>query len=260
MRSQAFWLAVIALALAAIAGGYVSGSATARVPAATGVRARSAISVHAVLHDPSDSSVRDLFSEDDVVVDRSARASSRWEAPQLAVVIGLCGESPQIEAAFMRLDVPLAVDVDPRAAQAASVAQLAREAGDAVFVHLDAAPTPGQLARLRSRFGAFDGVASRSSERFVQALDGTGLSFFDERGDADADEFRATAIPLAQRDVTVDDRSAQSYVRFMLGRAVLRSQHAGRLVVLMRPLAHSLAALQALASTRSVQFVALTQP
>ena len=259
MRSQAFWLVVIALALAAIAGGYFSGRATGPQPRPR-VQTRAVPSVHPVLRDPSDSDVDDLFSDDDVVVDRARTVSTRWLEPQLAIVVGLCGRSAATDAAFIQLGLPLAVDLDPSAPQAGDVAELARESGDLVLLHLANAPTQAQLARLRKRFGDFTGVASRSSNGFVQSLDGTGLLFFDERGDADSQEFSAVGIPIAQRDMTVDDRTARTYIRFMLDRAVQRSRRDGRIVVLMRPLLHSMDELKALAATRSAQFVPLTQP
>jgi len=151
------------------------------------------------------------------------------------------------------------LDIDPNAQQAEAVAQLAHEAGDVVLIHEDRAPSQGELEKLRKRFGQFDGIASRSSARFVQALDGTGLLFFDERGDADGAEFAAVGIPLVQRDATVDDRTASSYIRFMLARVVQRSELEGRLVILMRPRKHSLDALNTLIAARSAQIVALTQ-
>lgn len=258
MRSQLFWLALIALALAAIIGGYVSGSATAPPPMHAKAPVRPAASVHPVLHDPSDAAVDDLFSDDDVVMERPQRTSTRWLAPRLSVVVGLCGASPSMDAAFMQLKVPIAFDIDPSAPQAGDIAQLAHESGDLVFLHLDRAPSQQQLAQLRRRFGAFAGVASRSSDAFVQALDGTGLIFLDERGDADAAEFTAVGIPIVQRDETVDDVSARSYIRYMLARAVAASEREGRVVILMRPLPHSLDELSALVTTRSVQIVPLT--
>jgi polysaccharide deacetylase 2 family uncharacterized protein YibQ len=258
-RMRSFWLAVIALALAAIVAGYVSGRATAPPSLRRSAQPRVAASVHAVMRDPSDSRVNDLFAADEVVVERPGRASANWLEPQLSIVVGLAGASPSMDAAFMQTKVPIAFDIDPSAAQATDVAQLAHESGNVVLLHLEHAPTQTQLAQLRRRFGSFDGVASRSPDGFVQSLDGTGLLFFDERGDADADEFAAVGIPIVQRDATVDDRTARSYIRFMLARAVQRSQVEGRSVVLMRPLAHSLEALTALAATRNVQFVSLTQ-
>jgi len=259
VRSQAFWLAIIALALAAIVGGYVSGNAAAPPLQRPAVQPHVAASVHAVLKDPSDSSVVDEFSEDDVVVDRPQRATEHWLAPRLAIVVGLCGYSPSNDAAFMALKIPIAFDVDPAAPQASDVVELARESGDVVLLHLEQAPTQAQLARLRRRFGRFEGVASRTTRGFVQALDGTGLLYFDERGDANPEEFTEVDIPFVQRDETVDDRTARSYIRFMLARAVSSSQREGRSVVFMRPLLHSREALESLAATRSVQFTPLTQ-
>jgi hypothetical protein len=154
---------------------------------------------------------------------------------------------------------PIAFDVDPAASQAGDIIGHAHQYHDAVLLHLDTAPTQAQLARWRKRFGSFDGIASRSSDGFVQALDGTGLLFFDERGDADADDFTRAGIAIVQRDETVDDHTARSYIKYMLQRAVQRSQRQGRSVIFMRPQEHSLDALQALVTTRSVQFTPLTQ-
>lgn len=261
MRSHVFWLAVIALALSAIVGGYVSGTASApklrRAPPR--LRPRVAASVHAVLRDSSDASVDDEFSDDDVVVERPQLAKARWLRPDLAVVVGLCGGASAYDAAFMELNAPIAFDVDPAAPQAAEVVRLAHQYHDVVLLHLDRAPTQMQLARLRKRFGAFDGIASHSVDGFVQALDGMGLLFFDERGDADPDEFTRVGIPFVQRDETVDDRTALSYIRFMLSRAVERSQRDGRLIIFMRPHEHSLDALAVLVKTRSVLLTPLTQ-
>ena len=262
MRYEAFWLTVIGLALAAIVAGYASGASSARIPPRPAEHARvTAPPVHAVLHDPSDAAVNDLFSNDDVVVDRSAAPDeARWQQPTLAVVVGLCGYSADADESFMQLPIPIAFDIDPHAPQAARVAELAREAHDLVLVHLTDAPTQTRLTALRRQLGAFDGIASRNAPRFVQVLDGTGLLYFDERGDADAWEFRNVGIAFARRDVTVDDRTDSGYIRYMLGRAVQRSERVGPLIVLMRPARHSYGALAALQASRSVDFVPLTQP
>jgi polysaccharide deacetylase 2 family uncharacterized protein YibQ len=158
----------------------------------------------------------------------------------------------------MELPFPVAFDVDPRAPQAARVAELAREAHDLVFIHVSIAPSPARLAALRTRLGAFDGIAAQHSSRFVQALDGDNLTYFDESGDADGDDFLRVDVPFAQRDVTADNRTATSYIEYMLRRAVQRSERQGRLVVLVRPRPHSLAALGALASARTVEIVPLS--
>ncbi|HEY5365357.1 MAG TPA: hypothetical protein VIL19_02700 [Casimicrobiaceae bacterium] len=62
MRFQAFWLTVIALALAAIAAGYFSGASSARLPARPTPAPRVSTHVTAVTRDPSDTAVEDPFS------------------------------------------------------------------------------------------------------------------------------------------------------------------------------------------------------
>jgi polysaccharide deacetylase 2 family uncharacterized protein YibQ len=256
-KGEAFWVTVIVLALAAIGAGYMSGASTARVPHHVTLAPHAAPSVHPVLRDPSDAAVVDLFSRDDVVVERARTVALRWAQPKLAIVVGLCGFSAAADARFAALSLPVAFDIDPDAPNAVQSAQLAREAHDLIFAHVGTAPTVAQLARLQHRLGHLDGIASRESDGFVQSLDGTGLMFFDERGDADADDFTRVGIPVVQRDVTADDRTAATYVRFMLQRAAQQSERDGRLVVLLRPHAGSLDALSALAATRTVDFVPL---
>jgi polysaccharide deacetylase 2 family uncharacterized protein YibQ len=261
VRYEAFWLSVCGVALATIVAGYVSGQSSARLPQrAASSHPRPQPSVHAVLRDPSDSSVDDVFSDDDVVVERPALADiTRWAQPRLSFVIGLCGYSASEDERFMQLPVPVAIVLDPAAPQAAEVAQLAREAHDLVLVHTQDAPTLAQLTRLRQRLGAFDGIAAQDAGPFAQALDGNALMYFDERGDADGDDFHRLDVPFAQRDVTVDDRTATTYIDYMLHRAVQRSERQGRLVVLMRPRPHSYAALRALADARTVEILPLRQ-
>ena len=129
-----------------------------------------------------------------------------------------------------------------------------------MLIHVGTAPSKATLAGLSQRFGHIDGIASRDSTGMPDALRGTGLLFFDERGDADSHEFAMTGVRFTGRDTTVDDRSSPSYISFMLDRAAMRSQREGRMVVLMRPLPNSLAALTEFLGTRSAQIVALTQP
>ena len=196
-----------------------------------------------------------------MVIDRPALADrSRWNGPRLSIVVGLCGFDARAGARFVQQSEPVALDVDPAAPQAARIAERAYEAHDLVLVHVSGAPSQTQLARLRARLVHVDGLASRTAAGFPALMSGTTLLFFDERGNADPAPFRDAGVAFAARDVTVDDRTASSYIRFMLARTVLRSQREGRLVVLMRPRAHSLGALAALDATRTVQFVPLTQP
>ncbi len=259
MRTASVSLTVIALALAAIVGGFFSGQASSRPFAIATIRAMPSPRVEAVLQGASDAAVVDEFSDDDVVVERPTVDSRTWLPQRLAIVIGLCGESEAIDATFLRLNVPLAFDIDPHAAQAARVASFARAQGDVLLLHVSNAPSAATLTSLRATFGTFDGVASRESAGMAQALAATGLVFFDERGDANPGAFAAAHVALVQRDFTADDRSAPSYIQFMLERAALRSQREGRLVVLMRPLPNSLDALSAFLGTRSADILTLTQ-
>jgi len=259
MRSTVVSLAVIGLALAAIVAGYFSGQAGTRPPSVVQLRPRASPSVKAVLHGASDSAVDDVFSDDDVVVDRPAMTVSTWLPQRLSFVVGLVGDSPSVDATFLRLDLPLAYDLDPHASDALSVAKLIHEEGAMLLVHLAQAPSRAAIVSLRAEFGEIDGVASRSSQGAAHALAGTGLWFFDERGDADPAPFRDAGVPFVSRDATIDDRTAPSYIAFMLDRTAIRSQRQGRLVVLLRPMPNSLAALSDFVRTRSAQIVTLTQ-
>lgn len=259
MRSTAVSLAVIGLALAAIIAGYLSGQAGTSPPAVAQLHPHASPSVKAVLNGASDSAVNDIFSEDDVVVEHPALASSNWLPERLSFVVGLMGDSTAVDTSFLGLNLSLAYDLDPHAPDALPVAKTIHDNGGIVLVHVSQAPSKGALASLRAQFGTFDGIASRSSEGVPEALAGTGLWFFDERGDADPAPFRAAGVPFVSRDATVDDRTAPSYIAYMLDRAAVRSQRQGRLVVLLRPQLNSLAALSSFARTRSAQIVPLTQ-
>jgi polysaccharide deacetylase 2 family uncharacterized protein YibQ len=259
MRTTIVSLAVIGLALVAIVAGYVSGEAGARPPAIAGVRPAPSREVVAVLRGASDSAVHDLFSNDDVVVERPAMDAANWLPARLSIVVGLCGNSSVIDAQFLRLGVPLAFDVDPSGADAETTAKYAHASGDLVFVHYEHPPRAAEIASLRKRFEGIDGFASRDPSGMPRALARSGLAFFDERGDALETPFRDTGVTLYQRDATVDDRTARSYVGFMLARSAMRSERQGRLVVLVRPLVSSLDALESFEQTRSAQIVPLTQ-
>ncbi len=259
MRTTAVSLTVIALAIAAILGGYFSGQAGAHPPQIVVLHPVSSPDVHAVVHGYSDSPIVDLFSNDDVVVDRAQTARNAWLPERLSVVVGLCGESAALESEFLRLGLPLAIDLDPHGAEADRIARYVNAQGLALFIHTGAPPSRATLAELQKRFGRINGVASRSASGMADALRGTGLVFFDERGDTDSRPFTVTGVRFVARDATVDDRSSPSYISFMLDRAAMRSEREGRMVVLMRPLPNSLAALTNFLATRSAEIVALTQ-
>jgi polysaccharide deacetylase 2 family uncharacterized protein YibQ len=259
-KTNAVSLAFIAVALAAICGGYVSGAAGARPPQVVLLHPVASPNVHAVQHGYSDSPTVDLFSDDDVVVDRSHSANSSWLPQRLSIVVGLCGSSLAVDGEFLRLGLPIAIDLDPRAGDAVRVAHYVSQAGPVLLIHVNNPPSQAVLETLLHRFGRFEGIASRSSAGMAEALRGTGLMFFDERGDADPAQFAGSGVHVVSRDARVDDRSSPSYISFMLNRAAVRSQREGRVVILMRPLPNSLAALSDFLGTRSAEIVALTQP
>ncbi|MBV8155791.1 MAG: divergent polysaccharide deacetylase family protein [Candidatus Eremiobacteraeota bacterium] len=260
---NAFWLILIAGALAAIIAGFVGGTLQTKPPPVaqlrrTAVRGAPLPPVGAGSPREEESRAADAFAQDDVVVDRKRAAQSEWQPERLQIVVAICGTSVAAESAFFRLKVPLTFVVDPAAPQASAVAQLARSNGDEIFVQTDDPPYPQSLAAYRHAIGTFDGIASRNAAGMPMALRGTGLSFFDERGDAaNALTFTSLGVPLIQRDVTADNRSGAGYVRFMLERAAALSRRLGPVVVLMRPLPSSYSALRDFVQTHDVRMIAL---
>jgi polysaccharide deacetylase 2 family uncharacterized protein YibQ len=260
MRSTVVSLSIIGLALSAIIGGYASGVSNAPVSPIVKLHPAPSPSVHAVRSVSADAPVADVFSDDEVVIDRPILPQAHWVPASLSVVVGLCGDSAAIDGAFLRLGMPVALDVDPHARDAERTAKYVTQEHQTLFIHVGTAPSQQTLVDLRNRFGQFAGVASRTSEGMPQALNGTGLVFFDERGDADnRADFETNGVQIVQRDTTVDDRTGAPYVRFMFERAAMRSLKAGRMIVLMRPLPSTLAALTAFAGTRSAEMMSLTQ-
>lgn len=258
MRTTAISLALIAVALAAIVAGYASGQAGTHPPAVVILHPSASPWVRAVLRGASDAVVDDLFSNDEVVVDRANTRASSY-AERLAIVIGLCGESAPLDGQFLALGLPLTLDLDPHGTDAERSARYAHESNALLLIHVASPPSASTLAALRRRFGSFDGIASRVSAGMPQALARTGLFFFDERGDALEAPFTAAGVRLLARDATVDNRASPAYIAFMLDRAAIRSRSQGPLAVLMRPVPDSLEALETFAQTRSAELVALTQ-
>jgi polysaccharide deacetylase 2 family uncharacterized protein YibQ len=261
---NAFWLVLIVGALAAIIGGYVQGITSAKPPPVATLRAsaREAKNLppvqRALAHGGSGGPVDDLFAQDDVVVERVRPAANNWRSEQLAIVVGLCGESVAAQSGFLRLSFPMAFVVDPHASQAAAFSKLVRDAGQTLLVQVTAPPNAVTLASLHRTLGAFDGVAARDARGMAWVLRTSGLMFFDERGDSsDSGEFAAAGVTLVRRDVTVDDRSAAGYVSFMLSRAAGLSRRVGTVVVLLRPLPSSLDALRRFNANRNVALVAV---
>lgn len=262
MRTASLSLVVIALALAAIVAGFLGGRASSHPPATVALHPlarptdgpQSGI-VRDLLRASRDSATVDAFAGDDAVVERPASAAIT--PPHLSIVVGLTGDSAVIDAQFLELNVPVAFDLDPSAPDAARFADLVRKSGNVLLLHVGTAPTKAQVAFERARLGPFDGIACRNAAGMARALAGTGLTFFDETGDADAGEFHRAGVTAVSRDATVDDRTEQSYVEYMLERTAVRASREGRLVVLMRPLPNSLHALERFAQSSLASFDAI---
>ena len=253
------WVGLIALSLGAIGAGYFGGSRSAHAPPTAQLTVGRAHATPGTPKEPgfANAAVRDRFSRDDAVVGRPRFARADWQPERLSIMVGLCGQSLAVESGFLALGVPLTFDLDPHAAQATAFAAAVRQAGDRLDIHLERPPTASELRSLREQFGAFDGVASRHSQGMAQALAGRSLVFFDERGDADERSFEAEGVPIAQRDVTADDWTQPSYIGYMLRQAAERSAREGRVLILMRPMPESLAALTRFLHQRSADIVAL---
>jgi len=185
MRS-AFWWALIAGALAAIAAGYLQAVVHTQPPPLAELRAATQTpeNTHNVRREPQVQTVRDAFSQDDVVVERARTPQPQWQSERLELVVGICGSSVAAESGFLRLHYPIAFVIDPAAAQARAFADVVRGNGDSLLVQAGEPPSPRTLAAIRREIGPFDGIASRRAAGMAIVLRGTGLTFFDERGDA----------------------------------------------------------------------------
>jgi polysaccharide deacetylase 2 family uncharacterized protein YibQ len=257
---NAFWLTIIAASALAIGAGFFQASLTTHPPPLVRMRGTSRSTPQPLVAQTKQSGAlqTDAFAFDDVVVQRPRSDVEEWRPARLAVVVAICGYSVVAESQWVRIGLPFAFVVDPTAPNAVGMASLVRDAGDGLFVQLDAPPTASQLIRLHLRLGAFDGVASREATGMARALRGSGLTFLDERGDrAVASEFARNGVRLLQRDVTADDLSAPGYIAFMLGQASAISRRIGPAIVLVRPLPATLSALRTFASSHAVRMVSL---
>lgn len=258
---NAFWWALIAGAMLAIGAGFVQASVQTRPPPLAQLRSNvGALPAPepAVKREPQTQIADDAFARDDVVVDRPRLPQPRWQSEQLQLIVGICGSSIALESGFMRLHYPIAFVVDPSALQARAFADLARNNGDSLLLQVDEPPAPTTLAAFRREIGPFDGIASRHAAGMAIALHGTGLAFFDERGDAaNAQTFTSMGVTLVRRDVTADNRSGVGYVSFMLAQAAALSRRTGPVVVFVRPLPSTLAALQSFGASHDVRMIAL---
>ena len=248
-----FWSLIGACGLVAIVGGIVDNARLASIAAAHAKQlAPKPSSAPPVL--PSRGAAATFGSDWDVVVDRSPSPNADGSA-RLAIVVGPTGANAALDAAFARATLPLALVIDTSAADAPGIAALARSQGKPFYLQVADAPSPSTIGGLTRRFDGAAGFASANATGMATALAGTGLVYFDERGDANPAPFAKAGTPLIRRDLTVDDRDAPGYVGFMLQRAIVLGGARGRAVAWMHPRAASLQALRAFGKAHAADVV-----
>ncbi len=189
--------------------------------------------VIAAVRAPADA-LHDPFAQDDVVVERIATTHGISNTGSIVVAIAECGRNAALDDLAVALPFPAVLIVDPNGRDAKRAATLAYDRGKAVYVQTDDVPPESVLAQWRREFARFDGIASLRWEGASARLGGSGIAFFDERGDADAMRFGADGVALLRRDVTIDDRSEQGYIGYMLHQAFQSAHRVGRAVVFAR--------------------------
>ncbi|HET9097085.1 MAG TPA: divergent polysaccharide deacetylase family protein [Candidatus Baltobacteraceae bacterium] len=258
-------LAVIAFSVSALLGGFMSGRAAVRFPAAPLPSPQSTLSAQMLREaQAADEVAHDQFARDSAVTLASTDAQIGDEA-EIALVIVDAGRSPALESPFLALNVPVTLVIDPSGGAASAMFALAQRRGDAVYLQTDGALRAHALDALRKRFPGLAGIAARLNGGLppgaLAALRAANLAFFDERSvrpDAAA-KFAAAGVRYAARGVTIDDHAQRSYVTYMLAQAVHLAR--GRTAVVMaRPFPGTLQAFEDLlarASRDGVRVVAL---
>jgi len=205
---------------------------------------------------PSGPARRDLFSNDPVIAGRTPRGGFIPGPARLVAMVGLCGASLANERAMLEAPFPIGVILDPHARDARRVAALAHARGEELFIQSDRAPSASELQTWRREFGSVLGVATRHPDRTIATLAGSTLVVFDERGASNPMEFTRSEIRLIRRDVRIDDRDSVPYITYMLEQATALARRRGIVVLLMRPRANDLTAIEGLLQRRhDVQFV-----
>jgi polysaccharide deacetylase 2 family uncharacterized protein YibQ len=204
----------------------------------------------------TDETADDAFSDD--VVDTVPQAEARIDAvAHVALVVVSMGHSVAIEAPFTQLPVAMTCVIDPHAPSAHDIADMAVNAGKAVYVQLDADATARDVAAVPATFPNAGGIAVRLApdvrseetlKTFLRAAAAAHLAVFDEYGSQPRVMriARQLQVAYAGRSITVDNHLGAAYVDFMLEQAV-RIARSQRVAVMARPVPSTLAALQNLA-------------
>lgn len=240
---------IIAFSISALLGGFFSGRAavphlhaiSTPVPASPFAESpREAAPLDEVAHDQ--------FAGDAAVALPPAGEDFRSEA-RLALVVVDAGRSLALEAPFVSLNAPVTFVIDPQGSAAQTIAQLALQRGDTVYVQVHELPDAVQLHALLRRFPGTMGIAIRLTQppqkSRLSALRAAGLRLFDEYGELDVAPAapRSAGVRYIARGITVDDHAQRTYVSYMLRQAVHLARR--RLaVVIARPFPGTLQAFQ----------------
>lgn len=256
---HAFWLLVIAFAVSALSGGYLSGRAAVPQFAAAAPTVSPQPLSAAELSGPAaqtDELADDDFSQDAAVAVEGAGGDVRDDA-KLAVAIVDAGHSAPLESPFLALGIPVTLVIDPGAPAAARMLRLAVQYGQHAYVQARLPLTKSQIVSLHAAFPAASGVAVRledagADKQVRAALRAWDWGLLDEYGQ-DAGlrrSFATSGVRFAARSITVDDHVQPTYVAYMLNQAVHLAR--GRTqVVLARPFPGTLRGLQDLLSRAS---------
>jgi polysaccharide deacetylase 2 family uncharacterized protein YibQ len=264
---HAFWVAVIAFALSALWGGYVSGrAAVPHFPASVPSPAPSQMMPFEQIAAQTDELADDDFAQDDAVAADAANGDMRDDA-RLTIAIVDAGHSAALESPFLGLGVPVVLVIDPQGPAARDMVHLGNETGIQIYVQGHAPLTRAQVETLHSAFPTAVGIAARFTGR--QVIDASALSALQRVNWAVLDEYGGNAalarsatsagLRFAARALTVDDHVEPSYVSYMLQQAVHLAR-GRRAVVMARPFPGTLHAFEDLlthASRDGVRFVGL---
>lgn len=256
---HAFWLLVIAFAVSALFGGYLSGrAAVPHFPAAAPLRSPVPLPAVQLLGSAAqiDERAADRFAQDAAVVAESAGGDVSQDA-KLAVALVDAGHSPALESPFLSLGIPVTLVIDPGAPAAQRMLRLAVQSGQHAYVQARMPLTASQISSLHAAFPQASGVAARLDGgvagtgvcALLRALDWGVLDEYGEESAA-AQRFAAGRVRFTARSITIDDHLQPSYVAYMLEQAV-HIARGGTAVVLARPFPGTFRAFQNLVSRAS---------
>ncbi|HET6895843.1 MAG TPA: divergent polysaccharide deacetylase family protein [Candidatus Baltobacteraceae bacterium] len=250
---RAFWLAIIAFAVTAISGGFLSGRAAVprfpiAVPSAS-IAPAPPISITGSIPQTDELANDDFTNDAAVTVDGSA-GDVRSDA-RLALAIVDAGHSAALESPFLGLGVPVTLVVDPSGPAADQMVRAAHQSGQQVYMQARLPLRKAEIESLHAAFAGADGIAARlqdvhaAGKGVCAALRALNWSLFDEYGARSelAHRFSVCGVRYVARSITVDDHVQRTYVAYMLDQAVHLAR--GRTTVVMaRPFPGTLRALQ----------------